>query len=246
MARAEDLLVERLLRVGPKPADDAQRQTKQNYSQRVSAEIAVALAEELRLRGLSGTFPDLPTDSRRRTGGGAERRIAGGIGAKRVDVSWATDQSGLLLALSVKTINFRDGRSGNFQKNLTNRRGDLLFESVTLHRRFPYATLGGFLFLDRAAETDDTSQRRSTFENAHSRLKLFTGRDDPGERDEQYERLYIGLLDADPPTPSFSLFEAGRPDARVPVERALDDLMVLVADRNSDFYEWTDDRMVRA
>ena len=50
-----------------------------------------------------------------------------------------------MLALSVKSINFRDRRSRNFQKNLTNRRGDMLFESVTLHRRFPYAVLGGLL-----------------------------------------------------------------------------------------------------
>lgn len=44
--------------------------------------------------------------------------MAGGIGAKKVDITWATEEAGLLLAVSIKTINFRDGRTGNFQKNL--------------------------------------------------------------------------------------------------------------------------------
>lgn len=33
---------------------------------------------------------------------GAERRMSGGIGAKKVDVTWATEEGGLLLALSIK------------------------------------------------------------------------------------------------------------------------------------------------
>src|SRR5262245_14788113 len=119
--------------------------------------------------------------------------MAGGIGAKKVDVTWATEESGLLLAISIKSINFRDKRSKNFQKNLTNRRGDMLFEAVTLHRRFPYAVLGGFFFFDQAAESDGTTSRKSTFINAHHRFRLFTGRGDPAGRDEQYERLYIVL-----------------------------------------------------
>jgi len=245
VARVDDLLSQRLSEVGTKPADDASRATKQNYSQRVSNEIAIAFAEELRQRGLSGALPGLPVEGGTSGRSGAERRMAGGIGAKKVDVSWSTDESGLLLALSVKTINFRDRRSGNFQKNLTNRRGDLLFESVTLHRRFPYATLGGFLFLDKGAATDDTDRRQSTFNNAHTRLKLFTGRDDTGAPDEQYERLYVCLLDADPPTPEYSLYEVGAPDSPVSAQHALDELMVLVAERNSDFYEWDDNQMKR-
>src|SRR3546814_5010367 len=60
---------------------------------------------------------------------GAERRLAGGIGAKKVDVTWATEESGLILAVSVKTILFKDSRTQNFQKNLTNRRADLLNRS---------------------------------------------------------------------------------------------------------------------
>src|SRR3954470_14002610 len=178
----------------PKPPDTASREQKQNFSQRISNAAALVLAEALIARGLQGTYPRPAAG----TTTGAERRLSGGIGAKRVDVSWATELSGLLLGLSIKSINFRDGRSGNFQKNLTNRRGDMLFESVTLHRRFPFAVLAGFVFLDKDARHDGTARRNSTFANAFPRLRLFTGREDPAGREEQYERLYIALVDANP------------------------------------------------
>jgi hypothetical protein len=201
---------------------------KKRYSGLVSEFVAQAFAQELRDRGLKGARPGLPHalgDS------GAERRMAGGIGAKKVDVTWATPESGLLFGISIKSINFRDSKTKNFQKNLTNRRGDMLIEAVTLHRRFPYAVLAGFFFLDKDAEIDNTqtpdgkAKRRSTFLNAHSRLKLFTGRDDPGGRDEQYERFYLSLLDATPFKSKVRTFEVGRPDEAIELETVFDELV---------------------
>ena len=148
MARIDDLLVQAVQAAGPKPADDAPQKVKNPWVGKISNTLAVAIAAELRHRGMKQARPGAPGDLGL---SGAERRLAGGIGAKRVDVSWATEESGLLLACSVKTIMFRDASSGAYQKNLTNRRGDLLVEAVTLHRRFPYAVLAGFLFLDHHA-----------------------------------------------------------------------------------------------
>jgi hypothetical protein len=235
VARVDDLLKAALMGLGDKPLDSALPPTKKRYSELVSAAAALALAEELRHRGLREARPAPPgvLDS-----SGAERRMAGGIGAKKVDVTWATEESGLLLGISIKSINFRDQGTGNFQKNLTNRRGDMLFEGVTLHRRFPYAVLGGLFFFDAGAEHDATSRRRSTFVNAHSRLKLFTGRNDPGGRDEQYEHLYILLLDASSRHANFRMFCVGEPDNEVPLDRALEDLLKATAVRNPDFYEY--------
>lgn len=240
MAAPDDFLSAALKTLGEKPKDPARRATKQKYSQQVSEKTALAIAEELRQRGLDGARPALPGDLGL---SGAERRMAGGIGAKRVDVTWATEESGLLLAISIKSINFRDQRSKNFQKNLTNRRGDMLFESVTLHRRFPYAVLGGFLFLDKDAEHDATDKRRSTFLNAHDRFRLFTGRPDPGGRDEQYEQLYVALMDANPFAPTIRIFLAGDPLAEVPIADALDRLVAAVAERNPDFYEYVNGKI---
>jgi hypothetical protein len=221
--------------IGDKPSDTAKSDIKKRYSEMVSAAAAVAIADELRHRGLKEARPAPPglLDA-----SGAERRMSGGIGAKKVDVTWATEEGGLLLGISIKSINFRDKRSKNFQKNLTNRRGDMLFEAVTLHRRFPYAVLGGLFFLDAGAEADATTKRRSTFINAHARLRLFTGRDDPAGRDEQYEHLYVLLLDASSKHANFRMFCVGDSVNQVPVDRALEDLLKATAVRNPDFYEY--------
>ncbi len=234
MARIDDLVYAGLKALPPKPPDSADREVKKRYSEQVSQAVAVALADELRKRGLTEARPSPPGVVDK---SGAERRMAGGIGAKKVDVTWATEESGLLLAISVKTVNFRDGRTKNFQKNLVNRRGDMLIEAVTLHRRFPYAVLAGFLFLDAAAASDGTANRRSTFINAHARLKLFTGRGDPAGRDEQFEILYVFLLEASPDNANVRAYEVGNREQEVPLERIFDHLMVLVAERNPDFYE---------
>ena len=242
MAQIDDLLAAGLKTAGDKPPDTARAPKKKAYSEKISAAVAGAFAQELRNRGLRGARPALPGEI---DTSGAERRMAGGIGAKKVDVTWATEEAGLLLGVSIKTINFRDRGTGNFQKNLTNRRGDMLFEAVTLHRRFPYAVLGGLFFLDKDAATDQTKRRRSTFENAHTRLRLFTGREDPGGRDEQYERLYIVLLDASSSHARFDVYLVGKPESKIPIADTLDDLLRLTALRNPDFYEFKNGKLLR-
>jgi hypothetical protein len=238
MARIDDLLRECLGLLPPKPLDSESQSAKKAYSELISQKVALALADELRYRGLQGARPAGAGDL---GDSGAERRMAGGLGAKKVDVTWATEESGLLLAISVKTINFRDSRTKNFQKNLTNRRGDMLMEAVTLHRRFPYAVLAGMFFFDRGAETDGTGRRRSTVLNAHTRLRLFTGRDDPAGREEQFERFYILSVDTEVSPPVVKAYAVGRPEQEVHLGNLITELLELVVERNPDFYELTDD-----
>lgn len=243
MARIDDLLSEALKLLPEKPDDSAQQDAKKRYSELVSQRVALAVAAELRNRGLKEARP---AEEGELGDSGAERRMAGGLGAKKVDVTWATEESGLLCAVSVKTINFRDSRTKNFQKNLINRRGDMLMEAVTLHRRFPYAVLAGFFFLDKDAAHDGTTKRRSTFINAHARLQLFTGRNDPAGREEQFERFYLILLGASPMAVSLRAFAVGQPDKEVPLTYIIDDILKMVAQRNPDFYEFVDGDLVRA
>lgn len=241
MARIDDLLNAALRTLPEKPPDSASRPDKKHYSELVSERSAQAMAEELRQRGLKGSRPGPPGEFDK---SGAERRMAGGVGAKKVDVTWATEESGLLLGISIKTINFRDRRTGNFQKNLVNRRGDMLMEAVTLHRWFPYAVLGGLFFLDKEAANDGTNRRRSTFLNTHNRMQLFTGRDDPAGRDEQFEGLYVLLLDASPSSVSVKAYEAGNPKTEISLEKIIDKLVSLIAKRNPDFYAFVDGKLV--
>jgi hypothetical protein len=235
-----DLLLEVLRALPPKPSDSAKQAEKKRYSELLSQQVALGLAAELRRLGLAETRPAPATQTGlgiQKDKSGAERRMAGGIGAKKVDVTWATEESGLLFAVSIKSINFKDAGTQNLQKNLTNRRGDMLFETVTLHRRFPYAVVVGFFFLSHEATLDATSRRKSTFLNAHQRLKLFTGRNDPSGRDEQLERLYIVLLDPDHASPGVDVFLAGDPEKTVSLNDAILEWMDLIVERNPDFYE---------
>lgn len=166
-------------------------------------------------------------------------------------MSWATEDSGLIFAISIKTIMFRDNSTGNYQKNLTNRRGDMLIESVTLHRRFPYAVLSAFLFIDAGAETDDINaggtkkKRKSTFKNAFPRLRLFTGRDDPAGREEQFEKFYVLLLDSNQFSPSIRAFEVNDGETEVDLDEALAEMIALVGERNFDLYDGTEGRITK-
>jgi hypothetical protein len=241
--RLQTLIQEALLGLGSKPAADAPQSAKKRYSERMSEALAYAFADELRHRGLADTRP-APDGSI--GGSGAERRLSGGIGAKKVDVSWSTEQAGLLLGMSIKTINFRDSKTGNFQKNVTNRRGDMLFEAITLHRRFPYAALVGVLCLDKQAVNDGTQKRKSTFENVHPRLRLFSDRKDPAGRDEQFEFFYVALVDGDARSPSFDLYKVGDPQNKLSLNDMVEEILTLVAERNPDFYQLKDGLIQRA
>lgn len=246
MSRLDDRLAAAVKSAGPKPGDAEKASIKKNWNQRLSDGLALALAAELRDLGMDTVLPAEPGQVGL---SGAERRLSGGIGAKKVDVSWATEESGLIFAISIKTIMFRDGAGDNFQKNLTNRRGDMLIESVTLHRRFPYAVLAAFLFLDADAATDDVGpngvkkKRKSTFQNAFPRLRLFTGRDDPAGREEQFEKFYVLLLDANQFAPSVRAFEVNDSEKEVSIDEALAEMIALVGERNFDLYDGSDGRI---
>lgn len=243
MAAIDDRLTAAIRSCGSKPPDSAAQAVKKNYNEKLSAAVALAVAAELRARGMDGARPTGPGEA---GVSGAERRLAGGIGAKKVDVTWATEESGLILAVSVKTILFKDSRTQNFQKNLTNRRADLLNEAVTLHRRFPYAVLAALLIFDAGAEHDGTGRRKSTFLNAGPRLRLFTGRQDPAGRDEQYEKFYVLLADLNDTAPSIRAYEANNLTHEVPLSEAFDTLVALIGERNFDLYEGLDGSVTRA
>lgn len=241
MPSIDDYLSAAFQSLGPKPDEQAATQAeKKRYSERLSEKLAYAFAQELRDRGMKGARPSEPGDLE---GSGAERRMEGGIGAKKVDVTWATEEAGLLLGVSVKTINWRDKRSGNYQKNLTNRRGDLLFEAVTLHRRFPYAVLIGMFCLDVGAAADATTRRKSTFINTHDRMKLFTGRPGPSGQEERFERLYVVLHDPNQFRPTITAYEAGNPETPVSWNDVFSDIVRLVAERTPDTYQDVDEQI---
>lgn len=228
---------------GEKPDDGAKQGVKRAFNTRLSNNLAQSIASELRDHGMDETRPGGPGDL---GGTGVQRRIAGGVGAKRVGVSWATEESGLILACSVKSILFRDLGSGNFQKNLTNRRSDLAMDAVTLHRRFPFAVVTAIFAFDKDAANDGTEQRNSTFRNAFSKYRLFTGRSDPIGREEQFEHFYFALVDTNPFAPGIKLFSADNEHDEVEPDDLIRGLVDLVAERNFDLYEKFEGRLKRS
>jgi hypothetical protein len=150
----------------------------------------------------------------------------------------------LVLAISIKTISFPDSKTRNYQKHLQNRKADLAFEVTTLHKRFPYAVVGGLFFLYKDAANDDVGQARiSTFERAHQVFKIFNRRAGHHNEEAKFEYLSLGLFGSDPP--SYELFEAGDPHQMISLDSFLDELLALVAERNPEQFVFQEGRLYK-
>ncbi|MBI5420323.1 MAG: hypothetical protein HZA60_09545 [Deltaproteobacteria bacterium] len=212
----------------PRPGDHTSRPEKKNYAERLSNEVAKVVALRLRDLGVAECQPGFE--------GGKERQFAGGIGAKKVDVSFATETAGLVLGISIKSISFPDPRTKNYSKNLTNRRGDLLAEATTLHQRFPYAVLGGLFLFDIGASLDGTDRRPGTVTRAHEIFEAFTNRDSRSNAVEKYEHIGIVVYKASDPI-GYEYFDVGAA-APSSLDSFLLHLLERVAERNSDHYRF--------
>ncbi|HEU0046070.1 MAG TPA: hypothetical protein VFQ43_00530 [Nitrososphaera sp.] len=192
-------LVEAVVATGPIPPDSANQAEKKRYSEVLSSHLAKAVASGLRDIGFPNVKPDVD--------GVGEKTFQGGLGPKRVDVSYSDDQNGLLLAVSIKTINFPP-----FGKNLKNRFGDLLTESITLHLRFPYSVVCMlFAFPVRSNEDVTKGRKVSTFQRARKLFATVTGRLDYTQPGEKFEDVTLMLFEphlGDDSIPKIELFDA--------------------------------------
>lgn len=166
-------LVNAVTAAGILPNHQADRAAKKRYSEILSNALAEEVADGLRQVGFPNVKPE--------RGGKKEKEFQGGLGSKKVDVSYADERNGLLLAVSIKSICFPP-----FGKNLKNRFGDLCTEAITLHMRFPYSVVGALFALPETANCDVASG--STFKRATRLFSTISGRGEytgPGEKFEQ-------------------------------------------------------------
>lgn len=181
------------------PGPSAVQSLKKAYSERLSRALATEIADGMRHVGFAGAKP--------LRGQPGEKEFYGGLGGKRVDVSYSDERHGLIQAVSVKSICFQP-----FGKNLKNRFGDLCTEAITLHMRFPYATVCMFFAFPMEADNDKTPRRRhSTFQRAMRMLATVSGRSgytDAGEKFENITLLLFKPLRSNGEHPSFKLFDA--------------------------------------
>jgi hypothetical protein len=185
-------LLDAVKATGVIPPNDAVQATKKRFSEVLSSHLAVEVGEGLRQQGFPNVKP--------LRGGPGEKEFQGGLGPKKVDVSYADEQHGLLLAVSIKSISFSP-----FGKNLKNRFADMCTEAITLHMRFPYSVVCGLFAFPVTADNDKTEGRTiSTFQRATKLFKTISGRKeytDPGEKFENVTMmLYQPLADNDTPS----------------------------------------------
>jgi len=182
------------------PPLTAPQSLKKRYSELLSAALAVEVADGLRALGFTNVKPI--------RGGPGEREFQGGLGPKKVDVSYADERHGLLLAVSIKSICFEP-----YGKNLKNRFSDLCTEAVTLHMRFPYSVVCGLFAMPEAASLDTTAHRRlSTFERAATLLGTISGRQDYSSASERFQDITMLLfrpLRQEGDEPQIRLYQAG-------------------------------------
>jgi hypothetical protein len=192
-------LLDAVIAAGPLPPDSASQAQKKRYSELLSSHLAEEVADGLRAAGFPGVKP--------LRGGPGEKAFQGGLGPKKVDVSYADEQHGLLMAVSIKSINFSP-----YGKNLKNRFGDLCTEAITLHLRFPYAMVCMLFAFPVAADQDTTPGRTiSTFQRATKLFATMSGRKeytDPGEKFEHVTMMLFQPVIEGGPEPTVKLFDA--------------------------------------
>ncbi len=175
-------LLNAIIKGGPLPNPNATQAEKKRFSEILSAHLAQEVGEGLRGVGFKNVKP-VP-------GGPGERAFHGGLGPKKVDVSSADDQHGLLIAVSIKTIN-----APPFGKNLRNRFADLCTEAITLHMRFPYGVVCALFAFPEAADQDRSSgMKASTFRRAMRLMATVSDRQDYTDAGEKFENVTMLLF----------------------------------------------------
>lgn len=168
---------------GPIPDGDTAQAAKKAYAERLSRALAEEIAAGMREIGFPTAKPQ--------RGEPGEKEFLGGLGTKKVDVSYSDERQGLIQAVTVKTICFPP-----FGKNLKNRFGDLCTESITLHMRFPYATVCMFFAFPDIADADQSERRKvSTFRRAMKLLATVGGRSGYTDAGEKFESVALMLFE---------------------------------------------------
>lgn len=158
---------------GLRPTDG--QNEKRRWSEKFANGCAVAVADAVRETGALRNKRILPVSLE---AGVEPLTPLGGETKKRIDVTVADPLMGLEIGISLKGLNFRDSRSGNFDKNLTGRMYELSDEVRLVHEHLPHAFMVGVFFLPLES-TNDKIDGNSSFANAVLKLRARTSRLDP-------------------------------------------------------------------
>ena len=168
----------------PRPQVSDGQDIKNKYAVRFAEQMAKRIATDLahKLRGIEATT----------------KRSAGSIrGRKQLDVNFSTPEHGLALGISLKSVHIRDvGGSRRYTHNMKRNEEELRIEASGYHKRQPYAVMIGVLFLPFDS-CDDSKKDSSSFGSWVRHLRPYTGRAQPDDEIDRFEKLYIALYEAD-------------------------------------------------
>lgn len=179
----ERKFAELLKRYSPSGKDP--RGMKHEYAVELSRRLAVTVADALR--------PDFSGIRPHGYGKGGESPTATGKGDLRLDVNYSTQKKGLALGVSIKTMNFRDGTSRRYTKNIRRIDKELRNEASDIHDRQPYAVLTAIVFMPEEICTDVGPRGRTSFTHNYGVLQDRVGRVAQTDKNDLFEAIWIGL-----------------------------------------------------
>lgn len=204
------------------------RAKKRGFAQRLSTAIAQKFADGLR--------PLLKHIVPAADGTRHEARALGAAGPKKLDVIHMTPEMGVGLAISIKTINSKDGKSNRYTKNVKRVDGELRAEASDYHERQPFAVFVALIFMPLDAASDGVSGL-SSLRHSWDVFRARGGRGSPTGDHSRFEVVYLCLYDdVTGECTCFSVAEdmpvSGVPEVGLRLSNVLDDILKTFRSRN--------------
>jgi hypothetical protein len=174
-----------LTAAAPRPKRSDLVGKKNQYAVRFAEHMAEHIASDLLAR-----LPDIAATT---------KRTAGSLrGKKQLDVNFSTPQVGLALGISLKSVHLRDVKGAErYTHNMKRNEEELRIEATGYHKRQPYAVMVGVLFLPFDSCEDGKKDNPSSFGSWVRHLRPYTGRDEPDEDPDKFEKIFIALYELD-------------------------------------------------
>jgi hypothetical protein len=219
----------------PRPNDDA-KGGKGPYASRFANEMAEQLANAIRLR-----YPDYFAEATAST----EKAVETERGLHQLDVNFSRKKLGLGFGISLKAVHFLDQTSKNYTHNPKRNDEELRVESIGYHQRQPFAVMIGVVFLPINALTDGT--KTSSFGRWVKYMKPLAGREEPSDRYDLYERVFISCYDGTPGKEDLWFFDVmvpppkrEKPKKVLTIGQFFDEVKATYDKRNHAGFKWDD------
>jgi hypothetical protein len=167
-------------------------------------------------------------------------------GTKRLDINFSPPQLGLALGISLKSVHLRDVKSPHrYTHNKKRNEEELRIEASGYHKRQPYAVMVAVLFLPFDSADDGKRNNPSSFGSWVRHLRPYAARHDPDDDIDKFEKIYIGLYEADGSNLRFFDVEEAppknnRPTATLSYRQFLQDVYDTYLKRNEAEFKWAD------